>query len=731
MNNKMENNKISKLKKKHDDIFKTSLFILASMIIFFVIISFVLIFTKGISGFFQYDELNISDFLFGNYYDGIAYFAAGFMVVNTVWLSLIALLIAVPISLFTAIFITKVVPKEYRGFFYSIIAILAAIPSVIYGAFAKAALDSAVTAIFGIPPGSALTVVIMLAFMIMPTITILTITSINSVNTKMEDSSLALGATRTQTSFYVTLRASSKGIIVASLLGLGRAIGEATAVSMVASQPNGGPTFGLFENIRLLTSTMLQGFIEIAPDTLQEASLYAMSILLILTIAIIFVVMRYLEKSLDEDLKSKKASEKLDINRGLIKKINDTGLESLTNIEQKQYVKYRLEKENSIEKYQKQKQKKQEVNIKANNLFASSGAKYKKKITRRYSISTLIFSMIGLLLLVSIIIFLLIGGTQALSWDYLTTSGVFQTITFDNGESVVLYGLSTAIFGTIFTIVLTLIIAIPIGVLIAFYFTLYSNPESRFGKIFSFFITILTGIPSLIFGIIAIIVFIPIANAIGMSSLAGALIMSIVVLPVVIKTTQEAILSINKNQEQGSLSLGATKFITSRKVILVQITPAIISASILSIGRVMGESAIFIVIYGTASSQNASEWISNGGTTLATEIYKLTLLETIPWDYVKAIGIIIVALIFAISLLSHYIDKRKKIEGITFGFALILIFLSIFIAQFWLFIFALILAFLAIIFKPIYNKICKIKKSNKSNNFIKNFFYDLRIKFKW
>ena len=231
----------------------------------------------------------------------------------------------------------------------------------------------------------------------------------------MEDSSLALGATRTQTSFYVTLRASSKGIIVASLLGLGRAIGEATAVSMVASQPNGGPTFGLFENIRLLTSTMLQGFIEIAPDTLQEASLYAMSILLILTIAIIFVVMRYLEKSLDEDLKSKKASEKLDINRGLIKKINDTGLESLTNIEQKQYVKYRLEKENSIEKYQKQKQKKQEVNIKANNLFASSGAKYKKKITRRYSISTLIFSMIGLLLLVSIIIFLLIGGTQALS----------------------------------------------------------------------------------------------------------------------------------------------------------------------------------------------------------------------------------------------------------------------------------------------------------------------------
>lgn len=731
MDNNIGNNKNAKTKRKHDDLFKSSLFILSSMIIFFVVISFVLIFTKGISGFFQYDELNFGDFLFGGYYDGIAYFAAGFMVVNTVWISLIALLIAVPISLFTTIFITKVVPKEYRGFFYSIIAILAAIPSVVYGAFAKAALDSAVTAIFGIPPGSALTVVIMLAFMIMPTITILTITSINSVNTKMEDSSLALGATRTQTSFYVTLRASSKGIIIASLLGLGRAIGEATAVSMVASQPNSGPTFGLFENIRLLTSTMLQGFIEIAPDTLQEASLYAMAILLIITIAIIFVVMRYLEKSLDEDLKSKKASEKLDTNRKLIKKINDSGIESLTNVEQKQYVKYRLEKENNIEKYQKQKQKRKEVQIKSNHIFDTSGAKYKKKVTRRYSLSTLIFSMIGFLLLISIIVFLLIGGTQALSWDYLTTSGAYTTITFDNGQSVILYGLSTAIFGTIFTIILTLIISIPIGVLIAFYFTLYSNPDTRFGQIFSFFITILTGIPSLIFGIIAIIIFIPIAQAIGMSSLAGALIMSIVVLPVIIKTTQEAILSINKSQEQGSLSLGATKFITSRKVILVQITPAIISASILSIGRVIGESAIFIVIYGTSSSQNASEWVANGGTTLATEIYKLTLLETIPWDYVKAIGIIIVALIFAISLLSHYINKRKKIEGIMFGTALLLSFLAIFISQFWLFIFALILGLLAIIFKPIYNKICKIKKSNKSNNFIKNFFYDLRIKFKW
>ena len=175
---------------------------------------------------------------------------------------------------------------------YFSIAMLAAIPSVIYGAFGAKWIDAAVKDVFGVAGGTTLTIVFTLTIMVLPTITLITTTSINAVDRKMEHSSLALGASKAQTSYMVTLKAASPGILVAVILGVGRVMGEATAVSMVSTPSNEGPSFGLFDQIRLLTATMLSGRKEMAPDSLQEAMMISMAALLLTSILVVFITMK-------------------------------------------------------------------------------------------------------------------------------------------------------------------------------------------------------------------------------------------------------------------------------------------------------------------------------------------------------------------------------------------------------------------------------------------------------
>ena len=109
---------------------------------------------------------------------------------------------------------------------------------------------------------SLLAVILLLAIMIFPTITSMSITAISSVDRALEEGSLALGATKTQTNFKVVLIAAKSGIFAGAILGIGRAFGEATAVAMVAGNKMFGPTFDLFDITRTLTSTMLSGLKE-------------------------------------------------------------------------------------------------------------------------------------------------------------------------------------------------------------------------------------------------------------------------------------------------------------------------------------------------------------------------------------------------------------------------------------------------------------------------------------
>lgn len=227
---------------------------------------------KGIQPFlpdYEYGQVSILEFLLGNVWrQDQGTYGVLFLVINTLIASFGALIISFPISVLTALFIARLAPKPLARFMMTIIELLASIPSVVYGVFAAGVITSMVMKladVFDVSSAggsSLLAVILLLAIMIFPTITSLSITAISSVNKELVEGSLALGATKTQTNFKIVLRCAKSGIFAGAILGLGRAFGEATAVAMVAGNKMFGPTFDLFDITRTLTSTMLAGLKE-------------------------------------------------------------------------------------------------------------------------------------------------------------------------------------------------------------------------------------------------------------------------------------------------------------------------------------------------------------------------------------------------------------------------------------------------------------------------------------
>lgn len=217
-------------------------------------------------------------------------------------------------------------------------------------------------------------------------------------------------------------------------------------------------------------------------------------------------------------------------------------------------------------------------------------------------------------------------------------------------------GIIPMIVTTVYMIVLSLAIAGPIGILGA----IYLNEYAKKGKIFRgihFAIENLAGIPSIIYGLFGSLVFVKICKM-QYSILAGALTVSIILLPIIITTTEETLKSIPKAYRESSLGLGATKLQTISRVILPNAIPGILVAVLLSIGRVVGESAALLLTAGTvARIPKALFGNSASGATLTIKAYTL-MKEENDLTSACAIGIVLIAVIFLLNILSKFITKR-------------------------------------------------------------------------
>ncbi|MCL2676110.1 MAG: phosphate ABC transporter permease PstA [Firmicutes bacterium] len=210
-------------------------------------------------------------------------------------------------------------------------------------------------------------------------------------------------------------------------------------------------------------------------------------------------------------------------------------------------------------------------------------------------------AILVLSILAAILIYLLVKGIPNLSWTFLTQNPR------DAGQSG---GIASTVTGTIIITFAALIIAVPFGIGAAFYLAEYTS-ENKFTKVIRFSVESLAGIPSIVYGLFGFIVFVSIF---GLSVVSGGLTLAIMILPTIIRTSEEAIKTVPDTYREVSYSLGATKWQTVRKVVFPSALRGIVNGVILGVGRCVAETAAIILTAGDAVRMR----------TMATHFYYLT-----------------------------------------------------------------------------------------------------------
>lgn len=251
-----------------------------------------------LSGIPAVKEIGLIDFIFGKEWASTAavpkYGILPF-ILTSVYGTAGAIFIGVPIGFFTAVYLSKFANKKVRAVIEAAINLLAGIPSVVYGLVGMLVLVPAVCEIFNVPDGaSLLAAIIVLAIMILPNIIKVSVTALDAVPKEYEDASLALGATPTETFFKVSVPAAKSGIAAAVVLGVGRAIGEAMAVMMVAGNVANMPS--LFGSVRFLTTAVASEMAYSSPGSLQRNALFSIALVLFLFIMLINATLNFFLK---------------------------------------------------------------------------------------------------------------------------------------------------------------------------------------------------------------------------------------------------------------------------------------------------------------------------------------------------------------------------------------------------------------------------------------------------
>lgn len=261
-------------------------------VVFVLFISIYLI----ISGLPAINEIGLVEFLFGTKWASTASepsFGILPFILTSIYGTAGAIVLGVPVGFMTAVFLAKIAPPRLASAVRTAVDLLAGIPSVVYGLIGMMVLVPAVRELFNLPDGASLfCAIIVLAVMILPSIISVSETALKAVPKEYEEASLALGATHIETVFRVSVPAASSGIAASIVLGIGRAIGEAMAVIMVAGNVANMPS--LFSSVRFLTTAVASEMSY--ASGLQRQALFSIALVLFLFIMLINVILNTLLK---------------------------------------------------------------------------------------------------------------------------------------------------------------------------------------------------------------------------------------------------------------------------------------------------------------------------------------------------------------------------------------------------------------------------------------------------
>ena len=253
-------------------------------------------------------------------------------------------------------------------------------------------------------------------------------------------------------------------------------------------------------------------------------------------------------------------------------------------------------------------------------------------------------SLTGMLTLF-LVAYVLIQGIPNINWEFLTTKPSYLT------ESI---GILPDILNTLYIVIATLLIVIPLGVGAAVYLTEYATNQKVVGMI-EYAAEALSGIPSIIYGLVGMLMF---SNNFGTCLISGALTLAIMNLPTIMRNTQESLKTVPQSYREGAFGLGAGKWRVIRTVVLPNCIDGVITGCILSVGRILGESAALLFTAGFAHSLNGFfEGLSSAGATLTVAMY-VYAKEQGEFGVAFAIASILMVLAFAINLAATGVAKH-------------------------------------------------------------------------
>lgn len=261
---------------------------------------------------------------------------------------------------------------------------------------------------------------------------------------------------------------------------------------------------------------------------------------------------------------------------------------------------------------------------------------------------------LSILLLAGIVCYTFAKGISSISWQFLTTVPSSLKGTF---------GIAGNLLNTLYIVVITLLIATPIGVGSAIYLNEYAKP-GKVVRTIEFTTEILSGIPSIIFGLFGMVFF---GNTLGLgySIITGALTLTLMVLPLITRNTQEALKTVPESYRSGALGMGATRWYMIRTILLPSAMPGIITGIILAVGRIVGESAALLFTAGSGfllpkSGMGFLTKILESGGTLTIQLY--LCMSKAQYNEAFGIALVLLVLVLLINMLTKYLSGKFNVE---------------------------------------------------------------------
>jgi len=560
------------------------------------------------------------------------------LVVGTLLVTFGAMLFAVPLSIGTAIFIAEVAPYKLKMVLKPAIEVLSGIPSVVFGFFGLLVLVPWLATTFDQPVGmSWLAASFLLGIMAIPTITSVTEDALSSVPKEFREGSLALGATKWQTISKVVVPSSLSGITAAIILGMGRAVGETMAVIMVAGNaaviPE--PITNVWSPIKTITATLGIETGEVAKGSEWYHALFGLALLLLFITLVINLSANYILGKLKERTSGPKKGT-VTISKGRFFIADRLSPQSRRAIKIVIYLIIGIIAIIFVF---------MTVGPFGTGVVVAIGAgiylvkdRISRNATQNVAFALLIAAVMTVVVIIGIILYYIISkGAPAITWEFLSQPPS------DLGRSG---GIYPAIIGTLYLVGGAILFAVPVGIGASIFLTEYTT-EGKLTKTIRAGVDLLNGTPSIVFGLFGLAFFVLYLEW-GISMLAGQVSLGLMVLPTIIRTTEEALRSVPDSLREGSLALGATKWQTIRKVVLPPATPGIITGTILSIGRAAGETAPIMFTAVVFSQRFLPDSVYDPVMALPFHLFILT--TSVPGATTNQYGTALVLLILVVSI---------------------------------------------------------------------------------